>query len=145
MELPARQKSLFLMGSSCQVHATDELQNPSSYSTQKRTVDKQTKGFLRFLVYNKASVRWLCQKLSEVLNLLRTLPKNKACGQDCVSTMLLKEADALIAPSLTNLFNLSIRTGFFLRDRKLARVTPIYKDDKKCIPGNYRPVFVLPA
>ena len=59
--------------------------------------------------------------------------------------MLLKEADAVIVPSLTNLFNLSIRTGFFLRDRKLAKVTPIYKDDKKCIPGNYRPVFVLPA
>ena len=49
--------------------------------------------------------------------------------------MLLKETDAVIA----------IITGFFLRDRKLARVTPMYKDDKKCIPGNYRPVFVLPA
>ena len=49
--------------------------------------------------------------------------------------MLFKETDAVIA----------IRTGFFLRDRKLARVTPMYKDDKKCIPDNYRPVFVLPA
>ena len=46
--------------------------------------------------------------------------------------MLLKETDAVIA----------IRTGFFLRDRKLAKVTPMYK---KCIPGYYRPVFVLPA
>ena len=59
--------------------------------------------------------------------------------------MLLKETDAVITPSLTNLFNLSITTGFFLRVRKLARVTPIYKDDKKRIPSNYRPVFVLPA
>jgi len=77
--------------------------------------------------------------------LLRALLKNKACGQDCVSAMLLKETDAVIAPSLTNLSNLSITTGFFLKDRKLAKVTPIYKDDKRCIPGNYRPVFVLPA
>ena len=42
--------------------------------------------------------------------------------------MLFKETDAVITPSLTNLFNLSIRTGFFLRDRKLAKVTPIYID-----------------
>ena len=76
--------------------------------------------------------------------MLKTAYKNKACGQDCVSARI-KEADAVIAPSLTNLFNLSIRTGFFLKDRKLAKVTPIYKDDKSCIPGNYRPVFVLPA
>ena len=57
--------------------------------------------------------------------------------------MLFKETDAVIAPYLSNLFNLCIRTGFFLRDRKLAKVTPIYKDDKKCIPGNYRPVFCI--
>ena len=100
MELPARQKSVVKCG------ATDELQNPSSYSTQKRTVHKQKR------------VPWI------------------SCLQQGLCSLIL---------SLTNLFNLSIRAGFFLRDRKLAKVTPIYKDDKKCVPGNYRPIFVLPA
>ena len=63
--------------------------------------------------------------------MLRALPKNKACGLDGVSARLLKEADTIIAPSPTNLFNLSVRTGIFPRDRKLTKVTPIYKDDKK--------------
>ena len=145
MKLQARQKSVFLMSSSCQVRGHWWITKSIQILHSKKDSKQTRKGFLKFLVYNKAFVRWLCQKLSEVLNLLKTLPKNKACGQDCVSAMLLKEADTVLAPSLTNLFNLSIRTGFFLRDRKLARVTPIYKDDKKCIPSNYRPVFVLPA
>lgn len=71
--------------------------------------------------------------------MLGALPKNKACGQDRVSARLSKETIIIItiAPSLTNLFNFSIRTGIFSRDWKLAKVTPIYKDDKKCIPDNY--------
>ena len=73
------------------------------------------------------------------------LPKKKACSLDGVSARLLKEADTIIAPFLTNLFNLSISTRIFPRDWKLAKVTLIYKDDKKCIPDNYRSISVLPA
>ena len=62
-----------------------------------------------------------------------------------VSARLLKEADSIIVPFLTNLFNPSISTRIFPRDWKLAKVTLIYKDDKKCIPDNYRPISVLPA
>ena len=145
MKLQARQKSVLLMSSSCQVRGNWWITKSIQLLHSKKDSKQTRKGFLKFLVYNKAFARWLCQKLSEVLNLLKTLPKNKACGQDCVSARLLKGADAVIVPSLTNLFNLSIRTGFFLRDRKLAKVTPIHKDVKKWIPGNYWPVFVLPA
>ena len=73
---------------------------------------------------------------SEVIKLLNALPTNKACGLDGISTRLLKEADTVIAPSLTFIFNLSIRTGIFPSDWKIAKVTPKYKDDKKCIPDN---------
>ena len=73
------------------------------------------------------------------------LPKKKACSLDGVSARLLKEADTIIAPFLTNLFNLSISSRIFPRDWKLAKVTLIYKDDKKCIPDNYRPISALPA
>ena len=83
--------------------------------------------------------------ISEVLSLIRALPTNKASGLDGISTKLLKEADSIIAPSLANLFNLSIRSGIFPREWKIAKVTPTYKDGTKCIPDNYGPISVLPA
>ena len=83
--------------------------------------------------------------LVEVDKLLKALPLNKACGLDGISTGLLKKAGSIIVPSLTYIFNLTIRTGIFPEDWKIAKVTPIYKDDKKCIPDNYRPISVLPA
>ena len=83
--------------------------------------------------------------ISEVLSLIRALPTNKTSGLDGISTRLLKEADSIIAPSLAYSFNLSIRNGIFPREWKIAKVTPRYKDGKKCIPDNYRPISVLPA
>lgn len=47
-----------------------------------------------------------------------------------ISTRLLKEAGSTIVPSLTRIFNLSIQTGVFPVDWKIAEVTPIYKADK---------------
>ena len=35
--------------------------------------------------------------------------------------------------------------NFSTREWKIDKVTPIYKDGKKCIPDNYRPILVLPA
>ena len=77
--------------------------------------------------------------------MIRALPTIKASGLDGISTRLLKEADSIIAPSLANLFNLSIRSGIFPREWKIAKVTPIYKGGTKCIPDNYRSISVLPA
>ncbi len=50
----------------------------------------------------------------------------------------------IIAPLLTAIFNLSLHTGKFVNDWKLARVQPIYKseDRRKC--ENYRPISILP-
>ena len=62
--------------------------------------------------------------------MLKTLPLNKACGLDRISTRLLKEAGSTIVPSLTRIFYLSIETGVFPVDWKIAEVTPIYKADK---------------
>ena len=48
-----------------------------------------------------------------------------------------------IAPSLTLIFNQSIRTGIFPTDWKVARVTPIYKSGEKHSMTNYRPISVI--
>jgi hypothetical protein len=48
-----------------------------------------------------------------------------------------------IAPSLTLIFNQSIRTGIFPTDWKVSRVTPIYKSGEKHSMTNYRPISVI--
>ena len=63
----------------------------------------------------------------------------------CSALLRCYRRQTIIVPSLTNLFNLLLELEVSQRDWKLAKVTPIYKNDKKCIPGNYRPISVLPA
>ncbi|CAB4034905.1 Hypothetical predicted protein, partial [Paramuricea clavata] len=42
------------------------------------------------------------------------------------------------------MFNLSLRTGIFVTDWKLARVQPMYKSDDRSKCENYRPISILP-
>ena len=59
-----------------------------------------------------------------------------------MSARLLKDVAPVIVPSLTFIFNLSIRTGIFLDNWKVAKVIPIYKGDKTN-PNNYQPISVV--
>ena len=63
----------------------------------------------------------------------------------CSALLRCYRRQTIIDPSLTNLFNLLLELEFSQRDWKLAKVTPICKNDKKSIPGNYRPISVLTA
>ena len=80
----------------------------------------------------------------EILNLIQKIPNNKASGLGNISACLLKEAAPIVTHSLTFIINLSITTGIFPDAWKLARVTPIFKEDLKTDPNNYRPISVLP-
>ena len=79
-----------------------------------------------------------------VYRLIQLMPLNKACGLDGISCRLLKEAAPVITTSLTYIINLSIRSGIFPDDWKIARVSPVFKEDVKSDPNNYRPISVLP-
>jgi hypothetical protein len=76
-----------------------------------------------------------------ILNKLGTNSKNDVL--DCDSK-LLNITSHLLAPSLTLLFNASLKIGYIPKDWKLARVTPAFKgkgdyNDK----NNYRPLSVI--
>ena len=62
---------------------------------------------------------------------------------DGIPAKILKMIASFIAPSLTFIFNLSIRTGTYIDEWKLARVIPIYNSDDKPKCENYRPISVL--
>ena len=56
---------------------------------------------------------------------------------------VLKAVKDIIAPSLTDLFNASIKAKIFPDDLKIARVTPIFKNGETDNLGNYRPISIL--
>ena len=81
----------------------------------------------------------------EVFNLIQKIPSSKASGLDNISARLLKEASPIVTRSLTFIINQSITTGIFPNAWKRARVSPIFKEDLRTDPNNYRPISVLPV
>lgn len=82
---------------------------------------------------------------SNICHLLNSLSKSKATGIDKISSKILKIASPVISGSLTYIFNQSIVLSSFPNEWKMARVTPIYKNGQRNLPGNYRPISVLPV
>ena len=60
-----------------------------------------------------------------------------------MSNRVLKAVKDIKAPSLTDLFNASIKAKIFPDDFKIARVTPIFKNCGTDNLGNYRPISIL--
>ena len=58
---------------------------------------------------------------------------------------LLKEACPEIVPSPTHIINLSIRCGYFPDKWRISKVLPLYKEDIKSVPNNYRPISIPPV
>ena len=79
-----------------------------------------------------------------VYELLRKVDARKATGSDGVPGSLLLATADIIAPSLTQLFNMSLKSGIVPRAFKLAEVRPLFKSGDPASPGNYRPVSLLP-
>ena len=78
-----------------------------------------------------------------ILDILKSLNIDKACGPDGISPILLREAASSIAPSLTKLLNLSLQECKFPSEWKKAHVTPILKGGAPELCGNYRPISLL--
>ena len=56
---------------------------------------------------------------------------------DGISARMLRETAKSIAPSITNIFNLSLKTGSFPTLWKTSHVVPIPKSENRTSPSNY--------
>ena len=83
--------------------------------------------------------------IEKVFNLLSTIKFSKTIGQDKISPKLLKDSADIVAPSLVNIFNRSIKTGIFPDEMKTAVISPIFKSGNKTECTNYRPISILSA
>ena len=82
---------------------------------------------------------------NKIYYLLPGLSSAKAIRIDKISRKILKLAAPAISSSLTYIFNHAITLCTFPDEWKIGRVSPLYKNGQKNLPGNYRPIFVLPA
>jgi hypothetical protein len=71
--------------------------------------------------------------------LLQNINIHKASGPDNIHGRILKECTTQIAPILTTLFSLSLKTGKIPDDWRYASVCPAFKKGDKNNPINYRP------
>ena len=76
---------------------------------------------------------------------LSNLKTSKATGMDNIPAKILKMTSYIIAPSLNSIFNLSLKSGVYIDEWKLAKVIPIYKSDNRRKCKNYRPMSILPT
>ena len=83
--------------------------------------------------------------MSTLKKTLRGLNTTPALGPDGLPMSLWKNTVTVLAPTLTNIVNSSIRSGFVPTRFKTAIVSPIYKGGgkPKDEPASYRPVAVL--
>ena len=82
---------------------------------------------------------------TSVLKEIMALKPKRSFGPDKVFSFFIKIAAPVIAKSLANIYNTTIRSGTFPKDWKIAEVAHIFKRGSKSEMGNYRPISVLPT
>ena len=71
------------------------------------------------------------------------LKNGKVAGMHLIPNRILKSVKDILTPSITGIFNASIKSKTFPDDFKIARVTPIFKGGDTEDLGNYRPISIL--
>ena len=79
-------------------------------------------------------------KEEAILQSLEELKVDKAMGPDGLSPRILVEAKEYLVLPLKLIFSMSLSQGELPLDWKSAVVVPIFKNDKRDMPQNYRPV-----
>lgn len=81
--------------------------------------------------------------VEEVQQAIRESRPKFSAGSDGIPSFILKGVGDALAPPLAHIFNLSIESGVFPDEWKMALVVPVPKKGDRCLPGNYRPISLL--
>ena len=77
----------------------------------------------------------------EIIEIVDEFSNNKASD---IPIMVVKQTIGIIAPSLSNIYNMCMKNGIFPDLLKIGKITPIFKKGKKELLENYRPISTLP-
>ena len=79
-----------------------------------------------------------------VLEVLLFIDISKAAVIDKISGRFLKGAANILVKPKAKIFNISISSGLFPSNCKIAKLKPFYKKGSKTNPENFRPISLLP-
>ena len=79
----------------------------------------------------------------EICSEILSIPNDKSYGLYSSPTKLLKRSSSIIAPVLSELLNISIKSGSYPPKLKIAKITPIFKSDDESDANNYRLISLL--
>ena len=92
-----------------------------------------------------SNLRFNLKTVSEnvVLKILKSLKSKKSCGQDGITSEVLKLGAEFLVTPLTYMINTSIRTGKFPENWKIAKIVPLHKKGDRKEMKNFRPLSLL--
>lgn len=79
----------------------------------------------------------------ELLKLVFELKNGNAPGFDGCTPILIKEIVEKVISPFTHMCDLSLSSGMFPDEWKLASVTPVHKGANRRLPSNFRPISLL--
>ena len=80
---------------------------------------------------------------NDIAKIINRLPPDKAPGPDQITAKMLKLSCEYISESLSNVINISFRSGVLPDILKLSNVCPLFKQGDKHDPKNYRGISLL--
>ena len=80
----------------------------------------------------------------EIYDIISTFDIKKSLGPNSIPVYILNISNNYFSDKLTDIINLSSRTGIFPGLCKLAKVIPIFKQDNPLLCENYLPISLLP-
>ena len=89
----------------------------------------------------KSSIYFEDSTPQEIIEIVEEFSNNKASD---IPIMVVKRTIGIIAPALSNIYNMCMTNGIFPDPLKLGKVTPIFKKGKRELLENYRPISTLP-
>ena len=81
----------------------------------------------------------------EILSIVSGLKSKTSAGYDCIPVNVMKHSIISVCQPLACIINSSFSCGKVPAKLKLAKISPIFKDGKRDLFTNYRPISVLPS
>lgn len=81
---------------------------------------------------------------SEIQNIINRYKNQESCDIFGLSMNMIKLSGPFIVKPLEHIFNLSLTTGVFPMNMKIAKVLPLFKGGNSNDCTNYRPISLLP-